>query len=276
MRSISAFLVVLGCASVAPSLALAQAVAKQDARNDLAPATHPSVRQTLAPTGHLRVALVSGTPTTFIPGATPAESKGVGFDLGRHLARQLGVPFVPVAYPNPAALMAGLAAGEWDMAFLAATPDRARVLDLTSPLLIIEQTYLVAAGSKITDAAMIDRSGVRIGAPQGGSTNVSLRAAIRNATILPTPGLAAAADMLRDGRIDVFAANKVNLFEIADKLPGSRILPGRIGTDEYVLGVPKSHASGLPWLTDQLGEAKRTGVVSAAMRRASLRGAVEQ
>ena len=44
-------------------------------------------RQTLAPTGKLRVALYSGSPASIVRGATLDDSKGVGFDLGKELAR---------------------------------------------------------------------------------------------------------------------------------------------------------------------------------------------
>jgi polar amino acid transport system substrate-binding protein len=57
-------------------------------------------RQDLAPTGKLRVALYTGAPASIVQGATLNESKGVGFDLGKELARRIGVPFergVPVA-----------------------------------------------------------------------------------------------------------------------------------------------------------------------------------
>jgi polar amino acid transport system substrate-binding protein len=36
-----------------------------------------------------------------------------------------------------------------------------------------------------------------------------------------------------------FAANKANLFAIADKLPGSRVLEGRFSVDSFALGLPK-------------------------------------
>ena len=63
------------------------------------------VRQALAPTGKLRVALYTGAPASIVQSATLDESKGVGFDLGKELARRIGVPFEPVVYPSPGAIM---------------------------------------------------------------------------------------------------------------------------------------------------------------------------
>src|SRR3954462_8153641 len=86
-------------------------------------------RQSLAPTGKLRVALYTGAPASIIQGATLDESKGVGFDLGKELARRIGLPFEPVVYPSPGAIMLGRNSGEWDLAFFGPTPERDNVLN---------------------------------------------------------------------------------------------------------------------------------------------------
>ena len=44
-----------------------------------------------------------------------------------------------------------------------------------------------------------------------------------------------------------FAANKANLFAIADKLPGSRVLEGRFSVDSFALGLPKGRQAGLTY-----------------------------
>ena len=81
-------------------------------------------QRALAPTGKLRVALYVGAPASIVRGATLEESKGVGFDLGKELARRIGVPFEPVVYPSPGAIMAGLTSGEWDVTFFGPNPER--------------------------------------------------------------------------------------------------------------------------------------------------------
>ena len=78
----------------------------------MSPGPGREVRQALAPTGKFRVALYLGAPASIVRGAALDESKGVGFDLGKELARRIGVPFEPVVYPSPGAIMEGLKSGE--------------------------------------------------------------------------------------------------------------------------------------------------------------------
>src|SRR5689334_12470569 len=85
----------------------------------------PEVRQALAPAGKLRVGLQLGTPHNVIRDSVSGEMKGVGFDLGKELARRIGVPFEPVLYPSVGDLLEAGKAGAWDVAFVGFSPARA-------------------------------------------------------------------------------------------------------------------------------------------------------
>src|SRR5215468_10124887 len=109
-------------------------------------------QKALAPTGKLRAALYPGTPTSILD---PKESapRGVGYELGKELARQLGVPYEPVVYPKNADVQAAMTAGNADVAFTNASPARQKLMDFGPPFLAIELGYLVPAGSPIASVA---------------------------------------------------------------------------------------------------------------------------
>ena len=233
-------------------------------------------RQVLAPTGKLRVALYLGAPASIIRAATLEESKGVGFDLGKELARRMGVPFEPVVYASPGAIMNGLKSGEWDLTFFGPSPERESVLNFTTPFLVIEHGYLIPAGSPISTIDAVDRAGIRIGAPQGGSVNEFLARTIKNATVITSVSVPAGEEMLRSGKADVFAANKANLFQLSDKMSGSRVLDGRIGVDEVAIALPKGRDAGMSYVRKYIDDAKAEGLIKAAVQRAGLRGAADK
>jgi polar amino acid transport system substrate-binding protein len=233
-------------------------------------------RQALAPTGKLRVALYLGAPASILRGATLDESKGVGFDLGKELARRIGVPFEPVVYTSPGAIMGGLKSGEWDVTFFGPNPEREAVLTFTPAFLVIEHGYLVPAGSPIVTIDAVDRPGIRIGAPQGGSVNAFLARTVKQANVISSPSVPAGADLLKAGNVDAFAANKANLFELSDRLPGSRVLEGRIGVDEVAIALPKGREGGMAYLRTYVEDARSEGLVTRAVQRAGLRGAADK
>src|SRR3954464_15591413 len=111
--------------------------------------TAPSleVRQSLAPTGPLRVGLQLGSPHNVIRDSATGEMKGVGFDLGKELTGRMHVPFEPVLYPSVGTLLEGGKSGAWDVAFVGFSPARAKEWDFAPLHLQIEFGYLVPAGS---------------------------------------------------------------------------------------------------------------------------------
>jgi ABC-type amino acid transport substrate-binding protein len=99
---------------------------------------------------------------------------------------------------------------------------------------------------------------------------------IKNATVIASPSVPAGEEMLKSGKADVFAANKANLFELSDKLPGSRVLDGRIGVDEVAIALPKGRDTGMAYVRKYIEDAKSEGLIKAAVQRAGLRGATDK
>ncbi len=235
----------------------------------------PEARQALAPTGKLRAGLYLGGPSSVIRDSASSEMKGVGFDLGKELARRLGVAFEPVVFPSIGALVDAAKYGQWDVAFIAANPERAKNMDFTATYLEVELGYLVPGGSSLSTLADVDRPGIRVGLPEKGAVDSILTRELKNAVVVRGPGLAAGLEMLKSEKADVFAASKANLFEMSDQLPGSRVLDGRFATEQQAMAVPKGRDFGMAYARKFIEEAKSEGLVKAAVTRAGLRGAVE-
>jgi polar amino acid transport system substrate-binding protein len=228
----------------------------------------------LAPTATLRVGLYPGTPTSILGDPASGNAKGVGFDLGRDLAQRAGVPFAPVVFTKNAEVISAAKAGSVDMVFTNATPARRTDLDFSPTVLQVEQGYLVPAGSAIRTQDEVDRAGVRVGVSEGSTSEATLSRAFRNATVVRTPSLKAAVDMLASGTLEAFATNKATLFEMAAELPASRVLDGHWGLESFAIGIPKGREAALPLVSSFVAEARASGAVARAVERAGLRGTV--
>jgi len=234
----------------------------------------PEVRQQLAPTGKLRVAVYPGSPTSMVKDAA-GDTRGVTWDLGQALAARLGVPFEPVVFARPAEVIEGLKAGKADITFTNASPARAKEVDFTPPLLGVEQGFLVPAGSRLSTIADVEKPGVRVGVTTGSTSEAALTRGPRPFTLLRAPTLKDAARMLSSGEIDAFSTNKAILSELSDQLPGSRILEGRIGLENMALGIPKGREAGMAWLRGFAEGAMADGTLDRAVARAGVRGTVK-
>ena len=231
-------------------------------------------RATLAPSGKLRVGVYSGSPSSIVQGTSPADAKGVGFDLGKALAARLGVPFEPVIFPSNAGVLAAVESGQVDVTFTNATAERAQHMDFSQTYVDVEKSFLVPGGSSITALSDMSRPGMRIGVSTGSSTAEELTPLYPTAIMIPVPTLARARDMLANGQLDAFATNKAILFEMSDGLPGSHVLAGRWGMEHFGAAIPKGRQLAMPYLRHFIDDARSEGLVTQAITRAGLRGTV--
>ncbi|MFY9553555.1 MAG: transporter substrate-binding domain-containing protein [Blastocatellia bacterium] len=238
----------------------------------IAPRTE--VRQALAPTGKLRVALQLGSPHNAIRDSASGEMKGVGYDLGRELARRLGVPFEPITYPSVGALLDAGKAGAWDVAFVGFSPARAKEWDFTALHMEVEFGYLVPGGSSISTMADVDRPGIRVAVQEKSQPDLFVSRTLKSAVVVRAPSLAGTVEMLKAGKADAIFSIKPSLFEASNQLPGSRVLDGRPGIDPHAMVLPKGRDPGLAYARQFIEEAKSEGLVKAAIERVGMRGAV--
>src|SRR5258706_15904621 len=85
------------------------------------PAIADALRDEIAPTGKLRVAIaISPAGGAFWSTKNEAGGyAGVPVDLGKEMAAQLGVPVEYVAYQNSGQIVDAVSKGAWDVSFLA-------------------------------------------------------------------------------------------------------------------------------------------------------------
>lgn len=234
----------------------------------------PAAQQAIAPTGKLRVALQLGAPHNVVRDAASGEMKGVGYDLGKELARRIGVPFEPVLYPSVGALLDSGKTGAWDVAFVGFSPARAKEWDFTALHMQVEFGYLVPGGSSISTMADVDRPGTRLAVQEKSGPDNFFSGALKNTVMVRTPSNPAAMEAVKSGKADVMGSIKPILFELSSQLPGSRVLDDRAGIDPHAMVMPKGRDGGATYTRDFIEDAKSQGLVKAAIDRAGMRGAV--
>lgn len=233
----------------------------------------PEAQQALAPTGKLRVAFLSA-PLYVVKDPATGELKGQAVDLGKELARRVGVPFEPVPYANAAAILSGAKSGEWDVVLMGINAERAAAIDFSAPYLDVEQGYLVRAGVPISTMADVDRPGIRIAVIEKAGADLYHSNNLKNATLVRAKSVDELFDtVFVSKQADVIAATRSTLFERSGSQPGSRVLDGRFLVEPVGMGVPKGRK---PIAASYVGnfaeEAKAANLVKTAIDRAGLRG----
>ncbi|MGL9618373.1 ABC transporter substrate-binding protein [Bradyrhizobium sp. U531] len=239
-----------------------------------APAHADGEARLLAPSGSLRVGIYPGSPTSMVTDAA-GKPHGLAYDLGGELARRLGVGIDYVKFERVADIVAAIHDGKVDFTVTNATPARANDVSFSQPVLAIELGYLVPANSPIGKVEDIDKSGVKIGVTKGSTSERTLPAKFKNATIVSAESVKAAIGMFGRGEIDLYATNKPTLFEMSDQMPGARILDGNWGLEHMAIAIPKGREESLVMLNRFVADEQSSGTLDTIQQQAGLRGATK-
>jgi polar amino acid transport system substrate-binding protein len=219
----------------------------------------------LAPGGRLRAAINFGNGVLAQKDPATGEPRGVSLDLARELGWRLGVPVEFVAFDAAGKVFDALAAGAWDIAFLAIDPVRAMGIDFTAPYVVIEGTYLVPASSPLRSVADIDHDGRRVAVARGSAYDLYLTRALKHATLVREPsGTEALAMFLRD-RLEAAAGVKQAAVAFAKAHPDLRVIDGRFMLIEQAMATPKGRPAAASYLRHFIEEMKGSGFITKAL-----------
>jgi polar amino acid transport system substrate-binding protein len=172
----------------------------------VAPAGAAGETEVLAPSGHLRVGVYPGSPTSQVTDPSTQQIHGVTYDLGREFAARLNVPVEYLSFQRIADVVNAIKDGKVDFTVTNATAARANDVSFSRNLLSVELGYLVPANSPIVRAEQIDGPGIRIGVTKGGTSERVLSERFKNAKIISAESVAGAINALRNGELDVYAS----------------------------------------------------------------------
>ncbi len=219
--------------------------------------------------GVLRIGLF---PSFFYARSENGEFSGWGIEMARAFAADLGVDLRLVERPSPPAIVESLRAGECDAAFIGITRERRELLDFTAPWVEGDFTFLVPAGSFATSIADLDRPTTRIGVVAGHAMDAALDGKLPAAPRIYADTPDAAFELLQRREIDVLAGIRPGLMAYAARVPGSRVLPDRYGSNVIGLGVAKNDAPWLAFVSAFVARSKTSGLARNAAERCGAQG----
>lgn len=232
-----------------------------------------SANAELAPTGTLRVGM-NAANTTLVSQTPDGHVSGISVDLGKFIAAKLGVPYEPVLYPGSAAYTESFVKGGWDIIVTGRNAFAATMVDFSADVILIDFRFVAASGRQFVDAGQVDRAGTRIAVARNASADEYLSRTLKSAELVRTDGdIAAAIDLLRTNKADVYATVTDTALAISRQVPGASIVPGAFNTVGFAVAIPKGRSAvARDRLAQIVIEAKAAGLLQEAIDKSGLRG----
>jgi len=234
------------------------------------------VAHQLAPTGMLRVAVLTSNPIIGSKHPKTGEITGTTVTLARELAQRADLQARIIEFTAIPVLMAQANSGMWDVAVIAIDPERRSVVDFAPAHLAADGflTVLVPPGSTAKVMADIDQPGKRIAAVRAAAPLMILERTLKHARVVAADNENAAFALMRDGQAEAYAQNRFMLRARAQTLPGSRVLDDAFAGLRLAFALPKDRPEAAKFVADFVEEAKRSGAVQRAIDAAGMKDEV--
>lgn len=210
--------------------------------------------------GVLKVATFDSNPP--FGSVDPKTYNIVGYDpdFAKAIADALGVKLELVA-TNPANRIPLLKSGKADLivADITITPERAQVIDFSTPYFVTGQQFLVPAGAP-DDLAAYAKS--RIGAVKGTTGEQELKARFPESRVLSYDDIPLALAALRNGSVDAISQDSTILGGLLADAPDKakyKILKEALSREEIGIGVPKDQPALLAKVNEILVALEKDG-----------------
>lgn len=237
------------------------------------PVPSPAAIAALAPTGTLRAAINLSNFLLVTGRGNDGNPEGVSPDMARELANRLGVGLELLRYKTPGELADAAESGVWDIGNIGAEPARAQSIAFTAAYCEIEATYLVPAGSPITSVDEVDRPGIRIASAARSAYGLWLDRNISQAEVVNVNGLDGSLEAFVNQGLDALAGLRPRLITDVERVPGSRILPGRFTAVQQAIGTPRGRdEAGIQYLKAFVEDAKASGLVARLIEKHGVQG----
>jgi polar amino acid transport system substrate-binding protein len=240
----------------------------------LAKAQVPDTRVTdLVQAGKIRVGVHSIMYTTDSrTGEVKAASTGIILlEIARKLGARIGVEVLPIAHPTVPEMLTCVTNGACDVGFMGPDPSRGGV-DFSPPILQLDYTFLVPAGSSIQHIVDADQPGVRVAVVRDHASTLTLSRIFKHARLIYAATPDPAFELLRTGQADAFASIRPVLLGYSVKLTGSRVLDDSYGANLLGIVVSKGQTGRLAYISEFIEEAKASGLVQEIIERAGVPG----
>jgi len=230
------------------------------------PASADALKDEIAPTGKLRVAIgISAAGGAYWSNKNEAGGyTGVPVELGREMAAQLGVPVEYVTYSNSGLITDAASTGAWDVTFLPKDAERETKMSFGPIYEVADATYIVKAGSAVTNFQTLDQPGIKVAAVNGTTTMRGAMAHLKSAKVTGYQTYDQIFGLLKNGEVDAFALSRDQLTAMSKKIPGTRVLDETFKQTVTAVAVPLNHPLSAAFAAKFMTEATSNGTLRKA------------
>ena len=229
-----------------------------------------SISSLIAPKNILRIGINMSNFLLVNKDSTFSKPEGLSPEIGKLLARELGVNYEFVTFKNPGLLADAVDNDEWDVGNFAFEKKRAEIIDFSNPYINIDANFLLRKNSEINQNNDVDNKNNKIAVVNRSAYDLWLSDNYKNAEIIRAKTIIETHNLFYNHDANILAGLKPKLLEELKNNNEFKLIDEPFTFIKQSIGIKKGKPKAIDFINNFVSKIIKDGTVQSLLEKYEL------
>ena len=229
-----------------------------------------NISNLIAPKNVLRIGINMSNFLLVSKESTFLKPEGLSPEIGKLLARELGVNYEFVTFKNPGALADAVDCDKWDVGNFAFEKKRAEIIDFSNPYVNIDANFLLRKNSEINRNNDVDNENNKIAVVDRSAYDLWLSDNFKKAKIIRAKTISETHNLFYNKDVNILAGLKPKLLEELNKNDQFKLIDKPFTFIRQSIGIKKGNSKAMDFVNNFVSSKIKDGTVKSLLKKYNL------
>ena len=229
-----------------------------------------SISNIIAPKNVLRIGINMSNFLLVNKDSTFSKPKGLSPEIGKLLARELGVNYEFVTFKNPGLLADAVDNDKWDVGNFAFEKKRAEIIDFSNPYINIDANFLLRKNSEINQNNDVDNKNNKIAVVNRSAYDLWLSDNYKNAEIIRAKTIIETHNLFYNHDANILAGLKPKLLEELKNNNEFKLIDEPFTFIKQSIGIKKGKPKAIDFINSFVSKIIKDGTIKNLLEKYEL------
>ena len=229
-----------------------------------------SISNIIAPKNVLRIGINMSNFLLVSKDSTFSKPEGLSPEIGKLLAKELGINYEFVTFKNPGLLADAIDYDKWDVGNFAFEKKRAEIIDFSNPYVNIDVNFLLRKNSEINQNHDVDNKNNKIAVVNRSAYDLWLSDNYKNAEIIRAKTIIETHNLFYNQDVNILAGLKPKLLEELKNNNEFKLIDEPFTFIKQSIGIKKGKPKAIDFINNFVSKIIKDGTIKSLLEKYEL------
>ena len=229
-----------------------------------------SISNIIAPKNVLRIGINMSNFLLVNKDSTFSKPEGLSPEIGKLLARELGINYEFVTFKNPGLLADAIDYDKWDVGNFAYEKKRAKIIDFSNPYVNIDANFLLRKNSEINQNHDVDNKNNKIAVVNRSAYDLWLSDNYQKAKIIRAKTIIETHNLFYNQDVNILAGLKPKLLEELKNNSEFKLIDEPFTFIKQSIGIKKGKPKAIDFINNFVSKKIKDGTIKSLLEKYEL------